>query len=294
MDSSKQRRKVQNRKNQRAHRRPLPLLLPRLPVLAHRHTGTRLREKDPAYAPKPPRSFEVLRLRLDEFNDEAPSSGLSQARLPMCAAAEQPRSSSTRDSQTHLRSDSPSFVFPLSTDHLLHLIQYNVFRAFVSNKHTLKHLLTGWTRACSPADPSTCPVSGPYRDDTSVYPMNPNIPHSLSPTHLQQTCMQSIWINFFPFPRMRDNLIRREGTFDHWELLKGLIGELMSITPTQPRQDGAVTFTVNNPEPLRRVTAPAAEDDDEITTGRRGLIVWGEPHDMNNWEATPGFLAKWS
>jgi hypothetical protein len=24
------------------------------------------------------------------------------------------------------------------------------------------------------------------------------------------------------------------------------------------------------------------------------LIVWGEPHDMRNWEATPGFLAKWA
>ncbi|KAF6796337.1 hypothetical protein CSOJ01_13255 [Colletotrichum sojae] len=265
MDSSKQRRKVQNR--------------------------VRLRQKDPAYASTPPRSFEVLRLRLDEFNDEAPSGGFSHSRLPICAATEQPRSS-TRDSQTDLHS--PLFVFPLSTDHLLHLIQYNVFRAFVSNKHTLKHLLTGWTRACSPADPNTCPVSGPYRDDTSVYPMNPNIPSSLSPTHLQQTCMHSIWINFFPFPRMRDNLIRREGTFDHWELLKDLIGELMSITPTQPRQDRAVTFTVNNPEPFRRVPAPAAGDDDETTTGRRGLIVWGEPHDMSNWEATPGFLAKWS
>jgi hypothetical protein len=35
-------------------------------------------------------------------------------------------------------------------------------------------------------------------------------------------------------------------------------------------------------------------DTDEVTSGRNGLIIWGEPHDMQSWEATPGFLAKWS
>lgn len=35
-------------------------------------------------------------------------------------------------------------------------------------------------------------------------------------------------------------------------------------------------------------------DEDEVTSGRKGLIVWGEPHDTQSWEATPGFLAKWA
>lgn len=35
-------------------------------------------------------------------------------------------------------------------------------------------------------------------------------------------------------------------------------------------------------------------DTDEVTAGRNGLIIWGEPHDMQSWEATPGFLTKWS
>lgn len=185
----------------------------------------------------------------------------------------------------------PSFIFPLSTDHLLHLVQYNVFRAFVSNKRTLNILLTGWTD--KPASPTTCPIGGPYRDDTTVYPLNPNIPLALVPTRLQQTRLHSLWINFFPFPRMRDNLVMREGSFDHWELLQDLIGELMSATPARERRGMPHAITVSDPKTMRKIPLTAGRDEDEITAGRRGLIVWGEPHDMRSWEATPSFLANW-
>ncbi|EKG10034.1 hypothetical protein MPH_12908 [Macrophomina phaseolina MS6] len=185
----------------------------------------------------------------------------------------------------------PSFIFPLSTDHLLHLIQYNVFRAFVSNKRTLNTLLTGWTD--NPPSPTTCPISGPYRDDTSVYPLNPNIPLSLVPTRLQQTRLHSLWINLIPFPGVRDNLIRREGSFDHWELLQDLIGELMSATPARKRRGTPLTITVSDPKPMGTLPLTAGRDEEEVTAGRKGLIVWGEPYDMQSWEATPGFLAKW-
>lgn len=188
----------------------------------------------------------------------------------------------------------PSLIFPLSTDHLLHLVQYNVFRAFVSNKRTLNTLLTGWTDY--PPSPTTCPISGPYRDDTMVYPLNPNIPLSLAPTRLQQTRLHSFWINLFPFPCVRDNLIRRDGSFDHWELLQDLIGELMSATPFEQRQGTPVAITVSDPKTMSARNLPPTEgiDEDEVTAGRKGLIVWGEPYDMRSWEATPGFLAKWS
>lgn len=175
------------------------------------------------------------------------------------------------------------FTFPLSSDHLLHLIQYNVFRAFVSNKRILNTRLT---------DPTTCPVSGPCYDDTTLYPPNPDIPPSLAPTTLQQTRYHSIWINIIPFPRVRDNLIRREGRFDQWELLQDLVGELMRSTPAPWQRGTPVTFTV--PEPRRPLPLLSGSDTDEVTAGRKGLIVWGEPHDMQSWEATPGFLTKWS
>lgn len=186
----------------------------------------------------------------------------------------------------------PSISFPLSTDHLLHLVQYNVFRAFVSNKRTLNVLLTGWTE--KPSSPTTCPIGGPYRDDTMVYPLNPNIPFSLVPTRLQQSRLHSLWINLIPFPRVRDNLIRREGSFDHWELLQDLIGELMNFTPPREQRTTAYSFTVGDPEPRIASLLAPERDGDEITAGRNGLLVWGEPYDMQSWEATPSFLAKWS
>lgn len=258
------------------------------------------------------RPFEVKRWRLDE-PDDCPSQGASSVSKDAIATYISPRSSDAHVStsvftceragvlrgtpptasvhaQTSLTP--PSFIFPLSTDHLLHLVQYNVFRAFVSNKRTLNTLLTGWTD--KPPSPTTCPISGPYRDDTNVYPLNPNIPLSLVPTRLQQKRLHSIWINLFPFPRVRDNLITREGSYDHWELLQDLIGELMSATPAQKRQGTPLTITVSDPKPMQTPPLTLGRDEDEITAGRKGLIVWGEPHDMQSWELTPGFLAKWS
>jgi hypothetical protein len=143
-----------------------------------------------------------------------------------------------------------------------------------------------------PHDPTICTINGPCRDDTTLYPVNPNIPPSLVPTPLQQTRYHSIWIDVFPIPRLRDNLIRREGRFDHWELMQDLVGELMSATPASRRRGTSVTVTA--PEPRRPLPLSAGSDTDEVTAGCNGLIVWGEPQEMQSWEATPGFLAKWS
>lgn len=175
-------------------------------------------------------------------------------------------------------------MFPLSTDHLLHLIQYNIFRAFGSNKRTLNVLLTGWT-VYSPPVITTCPISGPYRDDTNVFPLNPNIPVALAPTLCQQAYPHPIWINLIPFPRMRDNLIRQQGRFSPYELLQDLIGELMGANQYPRREETPLTISVTDPVPY---------DEDTVTTGRKGLIVWGEPHESQSWEATPGFFAKWA
>ncbi|KAH7375866.1 hypothetical protein B0T11DRAFT_271121 [Plectosphaerella cucumerina] len=259
---SKHRRKMQNRKNQRAHR------------LRNKA------EKEAAGSGQTSRPFQVARWRLDEA-DELPS---SSSAVVVSYADEVPLSP-------------PTLVFPLSTDHLLHLVQYNVFRAFVANKRTLNTLLTGWAaKTGTPASLSSCPIGGPYRDDTSVYPLNPNIPASLFPTYLQQTTLHSFWINLFPFPGVRDNLIRRDGSFDHWELLQDLIGEFMIPTRAQKQQGTPVAITVSNPKPKRGSRGGDSDEgvDDEVTTGRKGLVVWGEPHDIGSWEATPGFLAKWS
>ncbi|PIG87879.1 hypothetical protein AARAC_000841 [Aspergillus arachidicola] len=288
--SNKQRRKVQNRKNQRARR-------------------LRLRQQDPGPA-QTSHPFEVNRWRLDE-HDDCRSQGISSA-LKAPTAARSSHSPHTFASTSILEPEGtrvcdqqpgalfnaqtfpapPPFIFPLSADHLIHLIQYNVFRAFVSNKRSLNTQLM-----CSTDNhPSsiTCPISGPYSDDTIAYPLNPNIPLSLVPTRLQQTRLHSFYIKLFPFPRVRDNLIRREGSFDHWELLHDLFGDLLGAIPTRERQPTSLAITV--PDPNSMCTSPLIPryDEDEVTAERKGLIVWGEPHHTRSWEATPRFLAKWS
>ncbi|KAH6639884.1 hypothetical protein C7974DRAFT_140113 [Boeremia exigua] len=282
--ASKWRRQMQNRQNQRARR---------------------LRNKGPVAGNVSALPYRVERWRLDELDELTSLSSTSNViaihvppRQHGCSPTTPPRQygcspitpppTIKRPSpvQGPERPDSivlakprpvtpPSLNFPLSTDHLLHLIQYNVFRAFVTNKTTLNLLLKGWPPA--PASQTTCPIAGPHTDATMIYPLNPNIPAALAPTRTQQETPHPLWINFFPFPRMRDNLIRAGEALDHGALLYDLIGALM----------GGVRFS-GLPASIA-LSGPETAEGDESS----GLVVWGEPHEMRNWEATPGFVARW-
>ncbi|KAF5598824.1 dihydrosphingosine 1-phosphate phosphatase [Fusarium pseudocircinatum] len=263
--------------------------------------GQRLKSKVSG-TPQQSRPFQVGRWRLDESEDYSRrGSSLASERTKtthnssqlLCTYTDTPGSIAERvvvlrglpptaPSHPPLTLDHQPFTFPLSSDHLLHLIQYNVFRALIFNKRTLNTL---------PSDPTACLATGPYIDDTILYPLNSHIPPSLAPTTLQQTRYHSIWINVIPFPRMRDNLIRYEGRFDPWELMQDLVGELMSPVPALWQRGKPSITNVPDVMPL---TLPSGSDTDEVTPERKGLIVWGEPHEMQSWEATPGFLAKWT
>lgn len=301
-EASKQRRKVQNRKNQRARResapRPFNAIHTQRPAL-----GLRLKSRDAGNLQES-RPFRVRRWRLDE-PDHIPSQEISPApeRATITAFSHGPPptyagiSASTakhtvvlgesRSTTTHLQSpvnlDIQPFTFPFSSDHLLHLIHYNVCRALISNMRTLNTVFAGST---------ICTITSPCRDDTTLYPLKPDIPPSLIPTAFQQTHDHSTWINVFPFPSVRENLIRYEGSFDPWELLQDLVGDLLSSTPDPRRRDAPASVE------LSRISQPPTFlpgiDLDEVTAGRKGLIIWGEPHEMKSWEATPGFLEKWA
>ncbi|KAL6915938.1 hypothetical protein ACHAP8_005347 [Fusarium lateritium] len=279
-ENSKQRRKLQNRKNQRARRQRL---------------------KGPgAEINKDMNPFEVIRWRFDEIDS------ISEKKDTKTAIYNRMLSSTNEDTTVTVFQESLPTVsqldqivtvastpqsfnvyFPLPSDHLLHLIHYNVFRAFISNKRTLNTISL---------DPTTCPVFGPCLDDTTRYPPSSNIPSSLVPTTLQLTQHHFPWINIIPFARVRDNLIRREGRFDSWELWQDLVGDLMSYTAAPWQRGTPFSFSSHGLE-LEQSPALLSDnyiDADELTAGRNGLIIWGEPHDMQSWEATPGFLTKWS
>lgn len=127
-------------------------------------------------------------------------------------------STNTLMSATTLNANNPDVYFPLSVDHLLTLIQYNVYRAILTNISLLNLLSTFGSCEYS------VQISIPHYPST--------VPPSLHPTLLQRSTPHSTWIDFFPLAAMRDNLIRAEvgNTYDADELCDDMLGGLFGPT----------------------------------------------------------------
>lgn len=173
----------------------------------------------------------------------------------------------------------PPNSFPLSSDHLLRLIHFNVLRALMNNKALLAQR-TSQTRVVSGFE---IPQSNNLCDGLILIRPKPDqpLPPSLDPTYIQTSIAHSSWLNMFPFPRLRDNLIRAEKDFNHEELCYDLFGELITGSMYTPMEEHHAMFN-------------ADDNEDEVTRGRRGMIVWGESWDKEGWEVTPGFVRKWA
>ncbi|KAF4993601.1 hypothetical protein FGRMN_6319 [Fusarium graminum] len=144
-----------------------------------------------------------------------------------------------------------NIAFPLCPDHLITLLQYNALRALAANRTLISGILT---------TPLDCDVEVFH---VVPYPTNPeNVPAALLPTILQQTVPHGDWVDMFPSPEGRDNLILAAGTFDEDELWDDCIGGLYEGYP-----------------------------DDEME--RRGMIAWSPPWDISGWEMSEGFVRKW-
>lgn len=170
---------------------------------------------------------------------------------------------------------SPVFAFPLSRDHLITIIELNVYRASLTNVY----ILGAYSLLCNPpcgyavnnAEPPLFPWAG--------YQPSGNIPDSLRPTPLQQSTPHEVWIDLLPSPRMRDNAIVAvaDGRLRNEDLcadiLRGICGE-------GKRRDGTG----------RSAAGPSEGGDDG---GEARLIVWNTPWDPSGWEVTEGFLRKW-
>ncbi|PWY78888.1 hypothetical protein BO83DRAFT_406543 [Aspergillus eucalypticola CBS 122712] len=136
-------------------------------------------------------------------------------------------------------------------EHLLSLSRLNVHRAIIDNIRLL-----GMTPAHLRPDDALSIFNTP-----SPFPNIDisTLPESLRPTPLQRLIPHHPWLDFFPFPEMRDRLIvaAATGYLDEDELCR----DLMAFWDT--RNSGAT------------------------------LVVWGVPWDPCNWEVTEAFLRKW-
>jgi hypothetical protein len=189
---------------------------------------------------------------------------------------------SLTDSQT------PPVNFPLSSDHLIHLIHHNVYRALVSNKTTLSSstFLTRYDIAI-PITPSTVHLCDGL---TVIHLIDEALPLSLHPTTLQMTSPHYSWMNMFPHPSVRDNLIARAGKYDSLDFLNDLLGDLSANTFDPPLYSPSSSSKGSK---LWSTESDVNFESGDVTAGRNGLIVWGEPWDVGSWEVTPGFVQKW-
>ena len=132
-------------------------------------------------------------------------------------------------------------------DHLVSLSKLNIQRAIIENIHSI-----GMTMEWTNRDENISIFNMPT-------PQLPDhlIPPSLRPTQCQRRIPHHPWLDFFPFPNMRDNLIAVQDIIDDDDLCH----DLMAFWDT--RNTGAT------------------------------LLVWGPSWEPENWEVTPAFLQKW-
>ncbi|PYI05428.1 hypothetical protein BO78DRAFT_345705 [Aspergillus sclerotiicarbonarius CBS 121057] len=134
------------------------------------------------------------------------------------------------------------------SDHLLTLIKVNVHRALVENMAALG-MDMAWMN-----DDAVSPFCTLKPWATHI---NTVIPAQLQPTNIQRTVPHHPWLDFFPHPRMRDQLIVAGDGFDDEQLCTDIMGFWS----------------------------------DE--KGDPGLVIWGNPWEVGNWELSEGFLRKW-
>ncbi|KAL5339831.1 hypothetical protein BJX70DRAFT_397300 [Aspergillus crustosus] len=152
-----------------------------------------------------------------------------------------------------------------TSSHLFTLTRVNVHRAFVANMVTLgipwdlivddDAISPFVSRRPIPPPPSS---SSSTTTTTTTTASQTPYPITLHPTPLQQTLPHHTWLDLFPCPTMRNNLIARGNEWDDESLCTDIMGYW----------EGSAT-------------------------GETSLIVWGEPSDPGSWEVTEGFLEKW-
>ncbi|KAH3450677.1 hypothetical protein KXV91_009492 [Aspergillus fumigatus] len=219
-----ERRRRQNRINQRAYRRRKQ---------AQRRAQTSPSSSDYSLpTTQTPPSSSATSISSTSPNNE--TSLVANQNSSLCLNSSQVR----QYLDTFVRTAYESYVlgFPTS-DHLLTLSKVNVFRAFASIMSLL-----GMSHTDDPTTGCTTTLSPP----------------SLRPTRLQKTIPHHPWLDFFPIPKIRDNLLTTgEDNFDDCQLCVDIMGFWDS------GMDACC------------------------------MLVWGDPTDPKNWEVTERFLKKW-
>ena len=139
--------------------------------------------------------------------------------------------------------------------HLQILIRLNALNAVTLNAIALGFTVEG---LCHDDTISPFNAEGPKPPGTDISFSSST--ESLRPTTLQVSVRHHPWLDLFPFPKMRDNIIKgiEAGLFDEDELCADLL-----------------------------------EVEDLNQDEKASLLVWGQSWDFRAWEASVAFLKKW-
>ncbi|KAH7144119.1 hypothetical protein B0J13DRAFT_595705 [Dactylonectria estremocensis] len=206
----------------------------------------------------------------------------------------------------------PNVCFPLTRDaQLLHVISLNVSRAVLTNYVIISSIPLPTCHFC--AFPRVFSLPSPEEMlmwSVSGAGVNFTLPPALMPTQIQQQIPHHGWVDLFPYPRLRDNLILalQEDRIDEDAFMMDLVGEafgslcgageveyegVVQLNPDDPQQaqsgsesgqagiNSGEKTTTNDPKPK------------ETWSGDPGLVSWSDPWDINGWEVTEAFVEKW-
>ncbi|KAH3961784.1 hypothetical protein HBI25_047380 [Parastagonospora nodorum] len=232
-----ERRKLQNRLNQRARR-----MRANETVNQNNSSISKIFKKSPATRSGP-----------DESNSGTLSSSTSHGAIspakPGCMAATQQVQEIMQHFAQHAymsyMQGTPSIA------HLALLVKYNVSSALQRNADILgvKAEYFEWD--------GISPFSS--QNFKLAFVEMQNWPTNLLPTKLQCSIEHHPWVDVFPWPKLRDNMLQ---AFQHPD-----------ICDEDEMCREIVEYEDVNSKPL--------------------LIVWGDASDPRNWEVTPEFLTKW-
>jgi hypothetical protein len=119
-------------------------------------------------------------------------------------------------------------LYPISRDHLLPLIEYNLWRGMLTNIQITGHLHF--------LERPSCRFSGQISAFPNPFAESKTLPASFHPTELQkQTPVYPEWINLIPSPRMRDNALRTHTRFSNLEMCADLLSGMNGARPSAAR-----------------------------------------------------------
>ncbi|KAF5002551.1 hypothetical protein FDECE_10581 [Fusarium decemcellulare] len=165
--------------------------------------------------------------------------------------------------------------FPLCPDHLIPLAQYNIIRATLTNATILSilHLMPydqcAPLRMAMPLFPSTSTTESLTTSGT----LPASCPPSLRPTALQLLIPHDYWVDLVPDPTLRDNILLalQDGLIDVVELQADLVGQICQETITAAKAQPSRGSAQIDSQKRKPKTTRSLSDEGEL-----GMLVWSD------------------